>query len=67
MWCCSTASQSKLLKKGYKKLQDEMNIVNVIKDIRRTRIVMESSLLKNPLRRYQVNHVEDNLIDIDSE
>ena len=65
--CCSTVSQSKLLKKGHKKLQDEMNIVNVIKDIRRTRIVMESSLLKNPLRRYQVNHVEDNLIDIDSE
>ena len=48
-------------------MQDEMNIVNVIKDIRRARIVMESSLLKNPLRRYQVNHVEDNLIDIDSE
>lgn len=65
--CCSTVSQSKLLKKGHKKLQDEMNIVNVIKDIRRARIVMESSLLKNPLRRYQVNHVEDNLIDIDSE
>ena len=44
-----------------------MNIVNVIKDIRKSKIVMESSLLKNPLRRYQVNHVEDNLIDIDSE
>ena len=44
-----------------------MNLVSILKNIRKTRIVMESSLLKSPLRRYQVNHVEDNLIDIDSE
>lgn len=52
---------------GYEKLQEEMNLVNILKNLRKTKIIMDNSLLKSPMRRYQVNHVEDNLIDIDSE
>jgi hypothetical protein len=44
-----------------------MNLVNIIKNIRNMKIILESSLMKSPVRRMELQHVEDNIIDVDSD
>lgn len=44
-----------------------MNLINIVKNIRNMKIIMDQSLLKAPVRKFELKHVKDALIDVDSD
>jgi len=44
-----------------------MNVIDILKNIRQMKILVNSTFMKNSVRKYELQHVEDNLIDIDDD
>jgi hypothetical protein len=56
---------SKIYKEGEKRIQSQMNIIKMVKDLMNVKIITESQLMTHELRR-QIKFHADKLIDIDS-
>ena len=48
---------------GNEKLEDELNIVNIVQKLRQLEVIMENSFLKTQERKMLVNHTYQNILD----
>ena len=55
---------NKLIKKGREKLDEEMNIVDLIRGIRKLKILLQNSLRDSEIQ-VLIKHDEQNLIEVD--
>ena len=61
---CWKNKLKKLLEKGSEKLSEEVNIIKILKDLRDLKVIIKHSLM-NPEIKFQIQHTEENLIDLD--
>ena len=55
----------KLSKEGGNRLDDDMNIFQIVKKVRHLQIIMENSFLKNDYRKFMISHTAQNVINLD--
>ena len=55
----------KLSKDGGNRLDDDMNIFQIVKKVRHLQIMMENSFLKNDSRKFMISHTAQNMINLD--
>ena len=70
VFCCVRKPHSKvdrLYKKSVSKLQDELNLVKLIKDVRKLNNLQHSSFITSAKRDFLLDHTVDNVIDLDSD
>ena len=61
---CWKNKLKKLLKKGREKLHEEVDIIKILKELRDLKVIIKHSLM-NPEIKFQIQHTEENLIDLD--
>ena len=57
----------KLYTNGVDMLEDELNIVNIIKNLKYYRIIMEDYLINSEKMRFDIEYHSNNAIDLDSD
>jgi 5,10-methylenetetrahydrofolate reductase len=67
MFCLRGEKHKRLYYEGKSRLEDDMDMVTLIKQMRRFSTLMDSSLLKSKVRKFEVDHSYPNVIDLDSD
>ena len=57
----------KLYEKGNERLEEEVNLVWIVKEIRKLKALAECSTLSSQQREFLLDHGKNNLIDLDSD
>lgn len=66
VWC-DPHSLRKIFKKGQRKMDEELDLVQIVKKIRKFESILNASLLNDENRKLMVEHTEPNIIDISNE
>jgi hypothetical protein len=56
-----------MIVKGSEKLEEDLNLVSIVKKLRQLDIILQNSLLKDEKRKLYVEHAYQNVINIDDE
>jgi hypothetical protein len=67
MLCLKGEKHRRLYNIGTTRLQEDLNLISLIKQVRYMSAILDSSLLKSKSRKFQVMHSRQNVIDLDSD
>ena len=56
-----------LYEKGTEKLEDDLNIVGIIKNLKNFKILMQDYLIKDDQMKFEIEYHDDKTIDLDSD
>ena len=69
--CCQSNPKRSKLAKLYDTCQDkidaELDVVKIIKNLKKLRIITKNHILNDPAMRHEIEHDEKNLINLDSD
>ena len=69
--CCQSNPKRSKLAKLYDTCQDkidaELDVVKIIKNLKKLRIITKNHILKDPVMKFEIEHDQKNLINLDSD